>query len=166
MATSNRIILSDDELAMADKYATLRRSANRAIGTVDQKTPYLDGNRLDLIGVKGEMAASLATGIPWINRYTEPGELGPWLSEKKPDLGDNIEVRTCTSPTHHLLVRKNNPTDWKYVHVVLLSETVLDVVGWQYGSEIKQLKYWNQDLPIPAYAYHRRLLLPIETLEE
>jgi len=160
------ITLTDHDIEVAKKYGKLRREANRAIGTIDQKTPYLDGDHIDLIGVKGEMAASLATGIPWINRYTKPENLGPWLTEKKPDLGTNIEVRTCTSPYHRLLVRKHNPTDWKYIHVILLNEKELLVDGWAHGTEIKQQKYWEPKLPQPAYAYPRHQLHPIETLPE
>lgn len=159
-----RVTLTDTDLEMAKKYAKMRRDANRRIGTTDQA--YIKGSEADLVGIKGEIAASIATGIPWENYYTPPEQRDGWLKAKMPDLGEDIEVRTVTKPTHRLIVHKRNPTEWRYLLVYQHTHNQLNVVGWQHGETIKQDQYWEPNFPEPAYAYPQRLLRPIEELAE
>lgn len=159
-----RIILNAAELAMAERYAILRREINRLHGTTDQA--YIKGKIADLVGVKGEMAASLATGIPWETRIEKVVKTDGWPYVKMADLGTDIEVRTTRNPRYGLNVLKHNPADWRYVLVELVSESELDVIGWQYGETIKQKEYWREfTKKFHTYSYPRHLLRPIGELK-
>jgi len=160
-----RIVFTQDEAAMAERYAIERREVNRSFGTTDQS--FIKGELADLVGVEGEMAASLATGIEWVTRCVTKEEMGGWPGTKMPDLGTDIEVRTTRNPNYGLNVLKDNPDDWRYVLVVRFSPGVLDVIGWQYGNEIKQKEYWRVfSKKFSAYNYPQHLLRDIGSLKE
>ncbi len=160
-----RIIFTPEEIEMAERYAIGRRAVNREFGTTDQA--YIKGETADLVGVKGEMAASLATGIPWLNRCTTKEEMGGWPRTKMPDLGTDIEVRTIRKSWYNLNVLEHNPDEWRYVLTFLVAPDTVDVLGWQHGEAIKQTEYWREyTKKFHTYSYPQNLLRPIGKLKE
>lgn len=156
--------LSEAGMNIARGYGRLRNEANRKLGRRDNKTKGFDGESINVLGVAGEMAVHIATGIKWTGRYVPASKLEEWLSKPQPDLGTDIEVRTASKPSHHLLVHRNDPDEWRYVLVRKVAANEFDIVGWAYGHEVKQKKYWRGSLPYPAYSYPTGLLRPVEEL--
>ena len=159
------VALTDDQITIANGHGRMRTRANRKIRRHDNKTPGLDGLTVDAIGVAGEMAASIVTGIEWTGMFIPSSKLKEWSKKPQPDLGTDVEVRTTTKPTYRLMAHKNDPSEWRFVLVRRMAEYEFDVVGWQYGYEIKQERYWNPTLHYPAYTYPTKKLLPIGDLK-
>ena len=158
------VTLSVHGWKIAQGYGRLRNEANQKLGRRDNKTKGFDGESIHVLGVAGEMAVHIATGIEWTGRYTPASKLEEWMSEPRPDLGMDVEVRTRTKPWHQLLVHKNDPIKWRYVLVRRIAIDRFDVVGWEHGKAVKQKRFWKPTLPYPAYAYPSGLLRSIEEL--
>jgi len=159
------VTFSEKELDLIEKYGRLRNQANETVGTFDNKTKGFDGESIHMLGVAGELAVHLVTGIEWTGMYIPPEHLEEWLSEPRPDLGEDIEVRTRSEPWHELLVHKNDPLLWRYVLARRVAYGRIEVVGWEFGNVVKQQSYWRGNLPYPAYAYPNNLLKPIGELK-
>lgn len=57
------------------------------------------------------------------------------------DVGTNIEVRSTVYKKGSLIVHKKDPDDRKY-YLVCGMYPDLEVVGWLYGYQCKQPRYW------------------------
>lgn len=57
------------------------------------------------------------------------------------DVGRNIEVRSSTNPKARMPIRLNDKDDAKYYFVVGMYPD-LKIVGWIYGKDCKQDRYW------------------------
>ncbi len=156
--------LTDLQMLIVERYGRLRNDANK--GRRDNRAPGTNAEKIHQLGVGGEYALFLATGIPWTGRYFSPATLKrkKRAGEPIPDLGTDIEVRTRTSRWHQLLVHRNDPKAWRYVLVRYTAPNQFDLIGWEFGVEIKQSEYWKKDLPYPAFAYPNKLLRPIGEL--
>ena len=128
------VTFSEKELDLIEKYGRLRNQANEIVGTFDNKTKGFDGESIHMLGVAGEFAVHLATGIEWTGLYIPPENLEEWLSEARPDLGTDVEVRTRSALWHELLVHKNDPPDWRYVLARRVSYGRIEVAGWEHGA--------------------------------
>jgi hypothetical protein len=102
------------------------------------------GEAKRIMGTRGEKAAELIIGPPakWNDRIKD--------HDKYPDIFPNIEVRTVTDPTHHLIVRKldfpkalNRP----WVLMVCCAPPIVGdrfgFAGWLWGRDIKEIGYYH-----------------------
>jgi hypothetical protein len=61
---------------------------------------------------------------------------------KLPDLDDFIDVKTREQKWHSLVVQKNDPKDWAYVLACGHEHPRYWLIGWCWGEEAQQEKYW------------------------
>jgi hypothetical protein len=158
------IELSETQMQIARGHGRIRTLANRKIKRRDNRTPGFDGLTIDALGVAGEMATAIVTGIEYTGLFLSRKEIMERRGQPIPDLGSDIEVRTTTKPTYRLIVHKNDPTHWRFVLVRKVEYAVFDVVGWQHGHEIKRDDLWNSTLHYPGFTYPTAWLRPIEEL--
>ncbi len=156
--------LTDTQMLIVERYGRLRNNANN--GRRDNRAPGTNAERIHQLGVGGEYALSLFTGIQWTGRFFSAATLKKKVRKggSIPDLGSDIEVRTRTKQWHELLVHRNDPKAWRYVLVRFSAPNRYELVGWQYGTEVKQSQYWKRHLPYPAFAYPTPMLRSIEEL--
>lgn len=57
------------------------------------------------------------------------------------DVGTNVEVRSSTNLKARMLVRPKDKDDSKY-YFVIGTYPDLKIVGWKYGRDCKQERYW------------------------
>jgi hypothetical protein len=58
-----------------------------------------------------------------------------------PDVGSCIEVRSSPNPKAKMPIRKRDKDDAKFYFVVGIYPN-LQIVGWKYGKDCKQDRYW------------------------
>ena len=160
------VTLTETQMKIALGHGRVRTKAARSLKRFDNKTRDLDGLTIDALGVAGEMAASIVTGIEWTGMFISRAAIKARMGKSIPDLGTDIEVRTTMKPTYRLMVHRNDPSDWRFILVRRIEDATFDVVGWQYGHEVKQKKLWNPTLHYPCYLYPTAWLRPIEELDD
>ena len=98
----------------------------------------------------------LRTGFPW-RAYKR---LGGATDFSEPDVGP-LEIKSI-SAKHHKLILYNEPdmlSPFVRLHVYGRDVTFM---GWAFGFEVWDERYWDDSLPVPAYA--RKQLHGLESL--
>lgn len=90
------------------------------------------GLELHVEGAAGELAVSVALGLPWDE------SVGTFKSG--PDVGESVQVRTRSRHDYELLVRPDDPEDSIFVLVTGISPE-LTVRGWMIGKDCKNSKW-------------------------
>lgn len=70
-----------------------------------------------------------------------PGE------KRKPDFGDDIDVKTVDYRRAQLWLTPNCPPDYIYILVSANMHPCYRIIGWCYGEEMMLQEYWNKDAP-------------------
>jgi hypothetical protein len=153
-----RIVLTDRQKEYADSIAAMRhvesltnRRTQTDIGEVSDHEKALKSH---ILGARGQLAASLATGIPWTPK------LGLF---KDANLGDRYKVRTVDAFYKKLIVAEDAELDLIYLLVVSTGATTFHLIGWRYGrdcvaAEVKPIE------GKPAHFVPRSWLKPMATM--
>lgn len=153
------VALSWNELRLAAQVGMTRRIDDMQKGCVTKYgVKEKDKWANDPIGAIGEMAVAKMLGIYWSGAF-EVGAL---------DVG-RVEVRTsCLGLTSgHLLLHRDDSSKKIYVYVRMGASRVLAVVGWIYGHEGKQRKFWDDKVGgRPCFFVPERVLHPVKSLRK
>jgi hypothetical protein len=97
--------------------------------------PEGDGSEeLSIVSARGEMAVAKGLNLYW------SGSVGDYSAV---DVGGLVEVRTITTG-HHRLILHPGDRDWApYVLVDASYQPEMRLVGWIYGKDGKDQKYWS-----------------------
>jgi hypothetical protein len=152
------IRMETGQVVDAVSVAALRRMASRSAGLKHKYGAQdEDGWAMDCEGACAELAASLATGVPWqrgVNTFKREGDVGPY------------EVRHSTTHGHRLILREGDPDERAYILVTGQAPNMV-VHGWITGAEGKRIGEWKgPNGRALACFVAARLLRPIETLPE
>lgn len=121
--------------------------------------PELDGaEEINIFSCRGEMAVAKYLNLFW------SGSVGDY---KAPDVGGLVEVRTINKAGRRLIVHPED-RDWApYVLVDVSNQPMMKLVGWMFGTDAKNKKYWADPTGKGRHAYFvpQSDLLPMEQLK-
>lgn len=124
------IILTDEEMALAEKIGKRRNDEDDAAG-FPKGGAFLgfdeSGYAQNILGVCGEIAFSKFLGIP----YSPP-------AMKSVDV-KGYEVRTASKESYRLIIRPRDANDKKFVLVVKCGDRAFKVQGWITAGEAKEV---------------------------
>jgi len=82
------------------------------------------------------------------------------------DVGYGLHVRATDRQDGRLIVHDTDPDDGMFILAIqdIYIPARFDVVGFLYGADAKDQKWWWEDTPRPAFFVPREALVPIETL--
>ena len=124
------------EMLTAYHIASQRRVMNMQKGLAGRYgAPEKEGSEeLDIVSTRGEMAVAKGLNLYW------SGSVGDYGAT---DVGGIVEVRTRTKDWHALIVHPQDKDEAPYVLVDASQTPVFRLVGWVYGKEGKQQKFWS-----------------------
>lgn len=117
-----------------------------------------EADAISLQGAVGEMAVAKGLNLYWV------GSVGEWSSGH--DVGGCVDVRSVTKPTHCLILHAADKPNTPYVLVELSKPNEAVLVGWIFGIDGQQPKYWADPSGKgrPAYFVPRKDLRPMAEL--
>lgn len=120
--------------------------------------PEQDGSEeLDIVSTRGEMAVAKGLNLYWSGSVGDYGAV---------DVGGLVEVRTRTKNWHSLIVHPGD-RDWSPYVLVDASETPdMRLVGWVFGRDGKDERFWADPSKKnrPAYFIEQNELRPMSEL--
>jgi hypothetical protein len=130
------IALEDRHIKFADRVARRRRAIaiahNLEQGNNGQHNP-VQALENDILGARCEAAGyTYCSPIHW-NLY-QSGEA---------DLGDFIDVKGVREHQHRLIVQWDGKPHWAYLLISAQEHPRYHVIGWCWGREAMQEKYWS-----------------------
>lgn len=148
------------EMMTAYHVASQRRIMNMKKGLAGKYgAPEKEGSEeLDIVSTRGEMAVAKGLNLYWSGSVGDYGAV---------DVGDLVEVRTRTKNWHSLIIHPQD-RDWApYVLVDASNPPDFRLVGWMYGSDGKDEKYWADPAKTGRHAYFidQKILRPMDELK-
>ncbi len=93
---------------------------------------------MHIAGLPGEVAGKLYLNPVIWNAFRSYGSI-----HNLADLEDWIDVKTRTKSWHDLIVQEDDPPGWAYLLVYSNRHPVYQIVGWCWGWEAQQKKFWD-----------------------
>lgn len=155
------IKLTTEEVEQATQVANLRNKSQRTAGRPDG---LVKGSSLgrDVQGALGELAVSKALNLPWDGKFLPIPAWDKW-KHKGNDVG-KIEIRSTDRENGRLILHQSDK-DWSpYLLVLSNAHPEYQLVGWIYGEEGKDAKYWRDNVPRPCFMVPQSDLRSIESL--
>lgn len=154
------IKLTDEEVVLANAVALKRNDSQRQAGRADG---LVKGSSLDrdVEGAMAELAVSKALKLPWDGQWLPIAIWDKWKHEGN-DVG-KLEIRSTTLPTGRLILHHSDKDHSPYL-LVLNANPTFKLVGWVFGAEGKQKKYWRNNVPRPCYMVRQEELHSMEEL--
>jgi len=152
-----KIGLSVGDITYATIEAVERYNFNRANGgkiTTAAKT-WPEAIARDILGVCAEIAVAR-----WLDKF--PTSL--FADRKEGDVGE-YEVRSTAYPYGKLLFQPDDNPERKYFLVTIDDHYQALIMGWLWGHEGLQDKYWDTSMPVPCYAVKQQHLRDPEDLD-
>ena len=153
------VVLTPHQIALADEIARRRRENARRRNWVERNgADMYDGDKLDLLGARGEMAGFIALR-PVVWHYFKE-----FVNRDIPDYNTDLDIKTRPKAWHDLPVGKTGHLDWKYILACGEQHPAYEIVGWAYGHEIMIETQRKPMGGFPAYCKSRGTLRPLEDL--
>lgn len=141
-----------DKLAVRRQDAADRRRRPAKNGAPTSRPRAL---AMHVLGTRTEAAGKL---------YLNPIAWNAFVEDVRdvPDLGDFIDVKGRSKSWHNLIVQEDDPANWAYLLVDASKHPIYSVIGWCWGHEAKQKKFWNDPAGGRAayFVDDRRILRP------
>jgi len=126
-----------------------RQKAAIAKGRRDQHGFAGDPILIHAIGASAEFVVARVTGKKW---HAFADKIKREDGSSIPDVGEDIQVRSTSHPAGRLLVHRTDRDDETFV----LARTFwprVEVIGWLWGYEAKEERYWQQPNPRQSPAF-------------
>lgn len=151
-----QILLSPEDVSLADSIAQKRQSAAEAKGRISGNGGATRGTvalQNHILGARCELAAKrYLDPVDW-NSYSE------FVSNNLPDLSTFIDVKGIAKPTHRAILQRNDRDDWAYLLVSSHAHPSYLIMGWVYGHEAKRPEFWQDPAGgRPAYFVNSQIL--------
>ncbi len=134
----NTVVLDEAQIAEADQIAHMRRknaSGNNWRPGNNATREAKAALAMDIMGARAEAAGAV---------YCAPVE---WHKESlrhdDPDLDTFIDAKGISQRGHSLILQPNKRDDWAYLLVDGSRHPRYEMIGWVWGHEGKQPKYWR-----------------------
>jgi hypothetical protein len=144
-------LLIASNIGMMRRISNLKRNICAKYGAPDKEGAW----EIDVIACMGEMAVAKHFNLFWAGSVNNFSAV---------DVGGLIEVRTRRQSWHQLIL---HPADKDHLPYVLVhaDPPAFDLIGWAYGADGKQDKYWSDPAGNrPAFFVPQADLRPIEML--
>jgi len=122
--------------------------------------PEREGSEeLDIIAARGEMAVAKGLNLFWSGTVGNYGAV---------DVGGLVEVRTRSKDWHALILHPDDKDDTPYVLVDASKPPVFRLVGWMFGKEGKDKRFWSDPSKQnrPAFFINQKDLRPMGEIFE
>jgi len=144
------LTLLPEDIELADRVAVRRQEAAEQRGRKGHNGAASTGKNalaLHVLGARTELAGKF---------YFHPKCHWNDFRDKiyrLPDLEDWIDVKGVDKFGYRLIVQKNDPPEWAYLLIVAQRHPIYDVIGWCWGHEAQQKRFWDdpQRTDRPAY---------------
>jgi hypothetical protein len=149
--------LSAGDVAWATNEAVSRYNYNRSRGNDPSGSAaktWVEAIAREISGVLGEIAMAR-----WLDKF--PHTL--FEDRKTGDVAGH-EIRTTTYTTGRLLLTKDDDPTRKYFLVTLPDHYTAHIVGFAYGYEAQDAKFWDTSMNIPCYAMQQEYLHDVKEL--
>lgn len=149
--------LSAGDVAWATNEAVSRYNYNRSRGNDPTKSAaktWVEAIAREISGVLGEIAMAR-----WLDKF--PHTL--FEDRKTGDVAGH-EIRSTTYPTGKLLLTKEDDPTRKYFLITLPDHYTANIVGFIYGHEGQQDKFWDTTMHVPCYAIKQEYLHDVKEL--
>ena len=156
-----QIKLSSKDIRLAAEVAQQRNESQRQAGRADG---LVKGSSLgrDIQGAEAELAVSKALTLPWDGKWLPIPEWDRWKHHGN-DVG-KIEIRSTELPNGRLILHPSDKDHSPYLLVLAHEKPIYRLVGWIYGVEGKQDKYWRSNVPRPCYMVRQEELKTVDEL--
>jgi len=145
------IKLSPGDVAYATTEAVSRFNYNRAKGNDASRgaaPTWVEQVAREISGCLGEIA---------IARWQDKFPFTLFADRKSGDVGE-FEVRTTAYQTGKLLIDPSDNPERKYLLVTLPSHYTANIIGWMYGWEAQDQKFFDPKMRFPCYAIQQEYL--------
>lgn len=147
------------EMQTAYLIASQRRIMNmRKLLAGKYGAPEHEGSEeLDIVSTRGEMAVAKGLNLFWSGSVGDYGAV---------DVGGLVEVRTRTKDWHALILHDSDKNEAPYVLVDASKTPTFRLVGWMFGKDGKQKRFWSDPSKKNRHAYFvdQQYLEPMEKL--
>jgi hypothetical protein len=138
-------MIEADDVAARHQREARKRGARPHGGASEDPREALALKRL---GIRGEQAGRyvfLAAGIPIRWRSLEP------YDAHAPDYEDWIDAKTRPHRDKSLIIKPDDNPTWAYLLVCADMHPVYRLIGWGRGWDLKDDRFWREDVPEPAH---------------
>ena len=158
-------ILTAGELWIGKAVGTHRHTTTKAKGRkgarkIPEGTKEAVAKALywDILGARGESA-----GAKVLNQFWYQPD---FRDRKRGDIGWGVHVRTTDKPHGCLIVHEDDADDGIFILVIrdIAIPARFQVIGFLYGRDAKDQKWWRTDIRNPAFLVPQSALVPIERL--
>jgi hypothetical protein len=150
--------LTDENLQLAIKVGNLRTGLGKDRGDYLKCDRSPSGSH-DRSAAIAECAIALETGFDWF-AYSDL-HLGR-SEEDTPDVGP-LEVKSIRKPKHKLILHSEPQMRRPHV-LVLVTDDVVEIIGWCFGFEVWREELFDKTLPTPAHARGSDQLYSLDSL--
>lgn len=157
------ITLTEDEINQAQQIAKLRNQSQRDAGRPDG---LVKGSSLDrdTQGALSELAVSKALNLPWDGSFIPISVWDKWKYEGN-DVG-KLEIRSTSLAKGRLILHPKDKDFSPYVLVLSDKHPEYQLIGWLFGAEGKNSKYWRNNVPKPCFMVPQTKLNSMDSLFE
>lgn len=157
------VTLEEYEIATAHQVAQQRNASQREAGLSDS---LVKGNSLgrDKEDAEAELAVSKALNLAWDGRWLPIKQWDSWKIDGN-DVG-RLEVRSTGLAMGRLILHPSDKDHSPYLLVRSYNRPEFELVGWMYGYEGKQQKFWRSNLPRPCFMINYEELRSVDDFIE
>lgn len=119
------------QIAGMIRISAMKASRNQRYNR-DNGLAVIEGTEVN--AVRAEMAVAKAYNMYWMGGVGNVGSV---------DVGGIIEVRSVSQANHNLILHPDDKDKFPYVLVDLSDCPNVNLIGWIWGSDGKQDKYWK-----------------------
>lgn len=155
--------LWEEDILLATEVANMRNKSQRE---AKRRDGLVSGSSLgrDLQGALAELAVSRALSLPWDGKWLPIPVWDTWKIEGN-DVG-KLEIRSTDRADGRLILHPSDKDFSPYVLVTSSTDHKYKLVGWVYGKDGKDNKYWRDNVPRPCYMVPQANLRSIDELLE
>ncbi len=172
-----RVTLTPEECESAIEIGRARHAEHERAGRFDTRVDPRAGVKLHIQGALAEKAVAVALKLEWDGAFRRLDEWLEWR-EHGGDVGGGIQVKATDRLNGCLLLQKHNDKfelagddraeAQRNAYVLVLTPRptypTIFLIGWRFGDEARQPRFWDATMPRPCWRIHQDHLRSIRAL--